>query len=1089
MPTPVSIARQCLTDEAARALDDAVAVARRRSHAQTTSLHAVSALLAMPSSALRDACGRARGGSGTSANRFSSSFNPRLQFRALELSVGVSLDRLPSSKSAAEEEPPVSNSLMAAIKRSQANQRRHPENFHVFHQSQQGTASFLKVELKHFVLSILDDPIVSRVFAEAGFRSCDIKLALLQPPLLPVQPFFPSRNRSPPVFICNLEPGRPDENCRRIAEVLARKSKRNPLLMGVYAKSALRSFVELVEKGRGAALFSSEISGLRIVSLEKEILEFVREGGCGEEKMGVRFEELDGEVEQCLGSGVVVSFGEIEVLVGEGVNADAVGFVVSRFTRLLEIHGGKVWLLGVAETSHVYSKFLGLFPSVENDLDLHVLTVTSATASMEGLYPKSSLMGSFVPFGGFFPTPSEIKNPIKCTNATFTRCDKCNEKYEQEVADIPKVGSTTLASSYSTSLPWLQKVVDVDAHRKLDVAKTNEENTNLNDKILGFQKKWSDICQHLHHPRSVPEVGISQTMSQAPTLEVLQFGTGVKESNSEDPSHNELHGIFPPKQLSSVPLPSDTVSVNIGTDHVPKVSDTPQIDLKTPWVAPSHMTNKSGLDHRSSSFHPLVTTDLGLGTLYTSTAQEPDTSKLQYQRKHLQLLSDSVSTDCDAKNENTSHQIERSPYCGSNFEGKFDSVDFKSLYQLLTEKVGWQDQAIQAISQTLALRKSGGGRRTGSNGRADIWYAFLGPDRLGKKKIASVLAETLFGNSESIISVDLDFQDSFYPSNSIFECHKSYCSDVLRRKTVVDYIAGELSKKPHSVVFLENVDKADFLVQNSLLQAIRTSKFQDSRGRIISINNTIFLVTSTVCKGNGSFVSEESNKMFPEERILEAKRRQMQLLFGHASENAKRIGSRNVIVIPRKGISKSSFLNKRRQADSSDSMEGATCKMQKQVSDASRLGLDLNMPVEEGEEGINDNDHERESTVETSEAWFNYFCDQLDEKVVFKPLSFEVLAEQVLKCISKQFQSTFGSEFVLEIDYEVMTQILAAAWLSDKKNAVEDWVERVLGRSFVEAQQKYNPAAHYVVKLVNCESIFVEEQAPGVCLPASINLD
>lgn len=79
MPTPVSTARQYLTDEAARVLDEAVNVARRRTHAQTTSLHAVSALLAPPSSLLREACARAR----------SCAYSQRLQFRALELTVGV----------------------------------------------------------------------------------------------------------------------------------------------------------------------------------------------------------------------------------------------------------------------------------------------------------------------------------------------------------------------------------------------------------------------------------------------------------------------------------------------------------------------------------------------------------------------------------------------------------------------------------------------------------------------------------------------------------------------------------------------------------------------------------------------------------------------------------------------------------------------------------------------------------------------------------------------------------------------------------------------------------------------------------------
>ncbi|GMY08243.1 protein smax1-like 7, partial [Fagus crenata] len=171
MPTPVSVARHCLTPKAAHALDVAEAVARRRGHAQTTSPHVVSALLSLPSSTLRDACARAR----------NSAYSPRLQFKALELCLSVSLDRVPSTQLV--DDLPVSNSLMASIKLSQANQQRQPENFHLFQQiSQQSTSSSsiscVKVELQHLILSILDDPVVSRVFAKAGFRSSEIKLAI-----------------------------------------------------------------------------------------------------------------------------------------------------------------------------------------------------------------------------------------------------------------------------------------------------------------------------------------------------------------------------------------------------------------------------------------------------------------------------------------------------------------------------------------------------------------------------------------------------------------------------------------------------------------------------------------------------------------------------------------------------------------------------------------------------------------------------------------------------------------------------------------------------------------------------------------------
>jgi hypothetical protein len=35
-----------------------------------------------------------------------------------------------------------------------------------------------------------------------------------------------------------------------------------------------------------------------------------------------------------------------------------------------------------------------------------------------------------------------------------------------------------------------------------------------------------------------------------------------------------------------------------------------------------------------------------------------------------------------------------------------------------------------------------------------------------------------------------------------------------------------------------------------------------------------------------------------------------------------------------------------------------------------------------------------------------------------------------------------------------MLQILVAFWLPEEKKSVEDWIEHVLGSSFVEAQKK-----------------------------------
>lgn len=397
MPTSVTAARQFLTEEAARALDEAVAVARRRSHAQTTSLHAVSALLSLPSSTLRDACARAR----------SSAYPSRLQFRALELCVGVSLDRLPSSKSV--EDPPISNSLMAAIKRSQASQRRHPESYHLqqLHSSNNNTnttgcsqtPSVLKVELKYLILSILDDPIVSRVFGEAGFRSCDIKLALVRPPVTQVSSRF-SRAHCPPIFLCNLAdsisgrvgynllfPGQEDgidENCKRISQVMGKKSGKNPLLVGVCAMEALRVFTDSLTKGK-AGILDWDLAGLIPISIEKEI----NEGN--EENLGLKFKEMEAILEKCNGSGggVVLQVGDLKGLILDGVLNDVATSLVLKLTGLMEVYRRKLWLIGAVDSVEIYRKFSDKFPNVEKDWDLQLLPITSSKGSVDGAYPKS----------------------------------------------------------------------------------------------------------------------------------------------------------------------------------------------------------------------------------------------------------------------------------------------------------------------------------------------------------------------------------------------------------------------------------------------------------------------------------------------------------------------------------------------------------------------------------------------------------------------------------------------------------------------------------------------------------------------------
>ncbi|KAL0732430.1 hypothetical protein Bca4012_008639 [Brassica carinata] len=916
MPTPVNTARECLTEEAAGALNDAVSVARRRSHAQTTSLHAVSALLAMPSSILREVC--------VSRAARSTPYSSCLQFRALELCVGVSLDRLPTSRSEEEGggDPPVSNSLMAAIKRSQANQRRHPESYHLQQIHVGGCqATVLKVELKYFVLSILDDPIVNRVFTEAGFRSSEIKLDVLHPPVTQLSSRFSGARCPPPLFLCNLPSsdsnrefpfGGSNENCRRIGEVLSRKERRNPLLVGNSASEALKTFTDAINSGNQTFL-PKEISGLRVINIEKEINE-----GLTDVKLDelVRVAEGDGSKS----SGLMLNLGELKVLTD--VNCNVLECLVSMLSDLLK--HDKLWFIGCASSNETYTKLVDRFPTLDKDWDLHVLPITSSR-------PKSSLMGSFVPFGGFFSSTSDYRVPLSGrVNQTLPRCHLCNEKYLQEVSAVVKAGSS-LSDQCSEKLPsWLRAAeTELDKGTKSSTTKAIDDTNTLASQTTALQKKWDSICQSIH-----------QTLTPQ----------------------------FPVQTEKSVRSP-------------------PESSLETRKLLNQPISNPKQKEDLTTS----VPTNLGLGVIYAPKGQETNTMV-------------ALNSSLEHKSQN----------------------DFKSLRELLSRKVSYQTEAVNAISQIICECKSESMRRNRTSG---IWLALLGPDRVGKKKVASVLSEVFFGGQDNCISVD-------------FGGEHSYLDGKFRGKTVVDYLTGELSRRPHSVVFLENVEKAEFPDQSRLSEAVSTGKLRDSHGRVISMKNVIVVATSSIAKDK-----DHEPVKFSEERVLSARSWKLQI---------KLAGSGKVSV------------NKRKHEEETEL----------RPEKVQRSYLDLNLPVDETGVSL---DHE----TEDARAWFDGFMEHVDGKVTFKQVDFDGLAKNIQEKIVSHFKRCFGAETELEIDNEVMVQILAASWSSgeEERSVVDQWMRTVLARSFAEARQKYGSNPKVSVKLVASS-----ELAAGVELPEKVDV-
>ena len=153
----------------------------------------------------------------------------------------------------------------------------------------------------------------------------------------------------------------------------------------------------------------------------------------------------------------------------------------------------------------------------------------------------------------------------------------------------------------------------------------------------------------------------------------------------------------------------------------------------------------------------------------------------------------------------------------------------------LHQSVIGQDEAIAAVAS--AVRRS----RTGLNSpsRPLGSFIFLGPTGVGKTFLAKTLAEYLFGDSGSLVRVDMsDFMEKHNVSRLV-GAPPGY----------IGYEEGgmlteKIRRRPYSVVLLDEIEKAHADVFNLLLQVLDEGELQDSTGRRVSFRNTVLIMTS-----------------------------------------------------------------------------------------------------------------------------------------------------------------------------------------------------------------------------------------------------
>lgn len=156
---------------------------------------------------------------------------------------------------------------------------------------------------------------------------------------------------------------------------------------------------------------------------------------------------------------------------------------------------------------------------------------------------------------------------------------------------------------------------------------------------------------------------------------------------------------------------------------------------------------------------------------------------------------------------------------------------------ILHDRVVGQDEAVIAVSK--AVRRARAGLKDPK--RPIGSFIFLGPTGVGKTELARAVAETLFGDEDAVLRVDMSEYMEKYSTSRLVGSPPGY----------VGYDEGgqlteKVRQKPYSVILLDEIEKAHPDVFNILLQVLEDGHLTDSKGRKVDFRNTAIIMTSNV---------------------------------------------------------------------------------------------------------------------------------------------------------------------------------------------------------------------------------------------------
>ncbi|GAA0159970.1 chaperone [Lithospermum erythrorhizon] len=858
--------------------------------------------------------------------------------------------------------------------------------------------------------------------------------------------------------------GQRDEEVKKLIDVLMREKKRNPVLVGEGEPEAIvKELFRRIEKG--------ELNGEGCLK-NVQLIQFDKEFVSDKNQISSKIIELGGLIESKLARGsVLVDLGDLRWLVEHPVGQPPQQQVVSETGKAAVVEMGKllakfngncnnnngindkIWFIGIA-TCETYLRCQVYHPTMENDWDLQAVPIASRSPPLPGMFPSprnNRLLGNPGEPLSALKSSSSAKPTLSSNlsdNLNVARklklCPSCSEKYEVELKNLEKdtenSNSDFSSESPHSKLPqWLQNAKLQDNHAKSSVLQGKNK-----DKPEELQKKWNETCLGLHpsfHHNVSPDrtamPALAMPTLRNPVLAVhqpFQPKLQLTRNLGEIPKLNENPLTFRPPLNKNLIALRPSLNENPPTLR-PSLNDNPA--AVRPYLNKNAVTLRPSLSENTVTYQPPenargspgspVRTDLVLGRKTTESSPEKV------------------------------NEVNFKDFLGSKpldkFSNELDAGTFKKLIKGLMEKAWWQADAASGVAQAVTRCRLGNGKQRGGGSRGDIWLLFTGPDRVGKRKMASVLSEQICGTSPVMICVGLRRDHEEKDVN-------------YRGKTGLDRIAEAVRRDPFSVIMIEDIDEADLLIRGNIKGAIDRGRLTDTHGREISLGNVVFIVT-----GNWSTVSSDDQGNWMNKRQL----------IKNGNWNLR-------LTVSEKGIKRSAnwLLDQDRPP-----------KIRRELNSGYSFDLNLAADTEDnradGSHNSSDLTSDNEEELGIADQQFaitavpNDLLNAVDDAIVFRPVDFHFIRKEIRKTIANKFSIAVDDKISMQVEDAALEKLIGG--LLHGKTSLEQWVENALGPSFEQLESLLQSAHENVgVRLELDPDVHSESYGNGDELPSKLRI-